>query len=261
MNSSRYTKAYFDSSLFDQDYEAVAAAIMTAYHPKTVLDVGCGPGKLSQALAKRGAKVVAIDGYASPDFTGYTVTFHRCDLNSSASLGKIEVEHPTPFDLAVCLEVAEHLEPPASDTLVKFLCKNAAVVVFSAAVPGQGGEGHINCQPRQVWHERFITQGFCLNHIVRPHLTEKPDVPAWYRYNILDYIDGRHSDHGTASESRIVRSLITTESSLASEYYGLCEIQSGLNAKLSYFPVRLYLSSRRFAKTLLTVIKRALLRG
>jgi hypothetical protein len=36
-------------------------------------------------------------------------------------------------------------------------------VIFSAAHPGQGGSGHINCQPKEYWRKRFANNYFEYN--------------------------------------------------------------------------------------------------
>jgi hypothetical protein len=48
------------------------------------------------------------------------------------------------FDLAISLEVAEHLPEGSAGALVSTLIEAAPVVVFSAAIKGQSGTNHIN---------------------------------------------------------------------------------------------------------------------
>ena len=64
------------------------------------------------------------------------------------------------FDVAYCFEVAEHLPAQFGDRLVEFITAKAANVVFTAAAPGQIGLGHINCQPKEYWIERFESSDF-----------------------------------------------------------------------------------------------------
>ena len=144
MKDTPYNAGYFESHFFQQDYRTIARSILDVYQPKTVAELGCGNGKLSRELATLGVEVFAVDGFSCPDFAGLPVVFQRVDLNNTDELESCFAGRR--FDLAICLEVAEHLESENSEGLIRCLTEVASVIVFSAAVPGQGGSGHINCQ-------------------------------------------------------------------------------------------------------------------
>ena len=56
-------------------------------------------------------------------------------------------------------------------------------LVFSAARPGQGGTGHINCLPSKTWAEEFIMRGLTANDIYTTRL-----ALIWSRiFSPLDY--------------------------------------------------------------------------
>jgi 2-polyprenyl-3-methyl-5-hydroxy-6-metoxy-1,4-benzoquinol methylase len=55
------------------------------------------------------------------------------------------------FDLVVSLEVAEHLPASAADQFVNTLVKHGKKILFSAAIPGQGGQDHLNEQWPDYW--------------------------------------------------------------------------------------------------------------
>jgi SAM-dependent methyltransferase len=243
-----YSQEYFDSGIFTQNYGAMAEVILAGYPARTVLDVGCGPAHLSKALAARGGAVTALDGHSRPDVSGTAIVFHACDLNSSADLQRVAAGFKGAFDIAICLEVAEHLQPERSDELIAFLCAQAPVVVFSAGIPGQGGNGHINCQAREAWHDRFSRHGFQLAHRLRPRLQEESSIAPWYRYNLLDYVRGAPRP---PEQEALVRSLVATESCVTSDYYRQGDEITRLNALLSYAPVRAYLRLRTLAKRVL----------
>ena len=89
------------------------------------------------------------------------------------------------FDLAVCLEVVEHLDADAGDRVLADLCRCAPSVLFSAAVPGQGGIGHVNEQWPGYWVERFARHGFQCSGALRWTFWENDAVERWYRQNLL----------------------------------------------------------------------------
>lgn len=92
------------------------------------------------------------------------------------------------FKLCVSLEVGEHLPKNAAPILVKTLIDHADVVLFSAAIPGQGGESHINEQPLTFWSAEFANHGYLPLDVIRPRLVGKKEVAPWYRYNSILYV-------------------------------------------------------------------------
>jgi hypothetical protein len=107
------------------------------------------------------------------------------------------------FDLAVCLEVAEHLPESAADGLVDLLSSAAPVVLFSAAIPGQEGEDHINEQWPTYWATKFADRGFESVDVLRPLLWEDQRVDWYYRQNMMLYVRSDASDQLTIPEGLI----------------------------------------------------------
>lgn len=111
-----------------------------------IIDVGCGPGIYVQALRELGHDVIGID----PD--------KRCPETIKSMF-----DEEGKYDLAICLEVAEHIDESLSDKVVEKLTELAPTIIFSAAVPGQGGHGHINCQPKEYWENKFGKLNFVVD--------------------------------------------------------------------------------------------------
>lgn len=212
-----YDENFFNSKYFQTDYGTIARTIFNLYHPKTVADFGCGPGHLTRELVKLGVNVTAIDGFSQPDFSNLNVEFHTVNLNDSSAIANIFTNRI--LDMAICLEVAEHLNQSVSSELVYWLTKVAPVVVFSAAVLGQGGVGHINLQPRDFWHRQFTRHSFLCADRIREQLRLVPSIAPWYRYNILDYV---HTHHPLVPQAEdVIQRLIASESAVTSAYFGL----------------------------------------
>jgi len=149
----------------------------------TVVDVGCGEGAWAAAFARRGAKVTGLDG----DY----VEKERLLIDGEDFI-PTDLALPIPgwhdgdaADLAVSLEVAEHLPPERAASFIADLCALAPIVLFSAAIPGQGGHHHINEQWPQYWAELFQKQGYTVTGALRWQIWNDPRVENWYRQNLL----------------------------------------------------------------------------
>lgn len=148
---------------------------------KTVVDFGCGRGDWLKAARDQGAReVLGLDSYAL-DFEAQHLDFpiRHVDLTQPVRLEQR-------FDLALCMEVGEHLEARYAETLVASLVKAAPVVVFSAAVPGQGGVRHVNEQPPAYWHGLFSQHRYAC-YDFRQEIWNDLNIEPWYRMGVLVY--------------------------------------------------------------------------
>jgi SAM-dependent methyltransferase len=183
------------ASIFEQlDYEdwlrgstesaGVAVPLILEKIPaRSVVDVGCGLGAWLAVFREHG--VEDLLGYDGPwvDRSRLLVTpgeFRAADLQEP-----LEAERR--FDLAVCLEVAHLLEPEHARRLVDSLASLSDVVLFSAAIPGQGGFHHVNEQWPSYWAGLFGSRGYVATDPFRAALWEQPDVKWWFAQNIVCY--------------------------------------------------------------------------
>jgi hypothetical protein len=95
------------------------------------------------------------------------------------------VRSPQRYDLAICLEVAEHLAPELTDGLVSSLAELSDCVLFSAAIPFQGGRRHVNEQWQHYWVEKFRASGYGVHDFIRPRIWTDSHIPLPYKQNIL----------------------------------------------------------------------------
>lgn len=156
--------------------------------PHSVVDVGCGDGSWLLAFSRRGIEdIVGIDGpWIAPRLLKIpSDRFRRMRLNEPVRLDRR-------FDLAVSLEVAEHLPQDRAGAFVSELCALAPCVLFSAAIPGQGGEGHVNEQWPRYWAEHFRSCGYLAVDHFRFMIWNDPNVAWWYRQNLLLFCDATH---------------------------------------------------------------------
>lgn len=151
----------------------------------SVVDVGCGSGLWLQRCQVEGATdILGMDG-PWVDVSSLAVPL--------SSFRVTELRDPPPaarsFDLVISLEVAEHLPPTSADRFVRFLTSLGHAVAFSAAIPGQGGQDHLNEQWPTYWAERFEAQGFVGFDVVRPAIWTDDRVEPWYRQNLIVFVD------------------------------------------------------------------------
>jgi SAM-dependent methyltransferase len=149
--------------------------------PASLLDVGCGPGAWLRAAMDLGIQdAVGVDGL---DLEAHRLFVPKSviqvhDLERPFDLGRM-------FDLALCLEVAEHLSTEAADGLVRSITSHANLVLFGAACPGQPGQHHINCQWPAYWQSRFNEAGFACNDAARWQIWDDERIEPWYRQNMF----------------------------------------------------------------------------
>lgn len=120
-----------------------------------IIDVGCGPAIYVNALRDAGHEVVGID----PDPRCPEIVMSMFDAKGR-------------YDLALCLEVAEHIDESLADDVVKTLTELAPVIIFSAALPNQGGHGHINCQPKEYWEHKFGKLNYVVDRDATQHFID-----------------------------------------------------------------------------------------
>ena len=181
-----YTQDYFKlqgkSSLLSA--EEIIPIILKMVKPKSVVDVGCGVGAWLSVFQKNGIKdIFGIDGeyvdvkmllIPENKFLGF-------DLSRSLQINSI-------FDLVISLEVAEHIAPQKANTFVESLTRLGPVIIFSAAIPSQSGEGHVNEQWPVYWEGKFKRRGYVQIDCIRNKIWQNDKVDWWYAQNTFVYV-------------------------------------------------------------------------
>lgn len=177
--------ASFHARIGERSYQAARIVlpllIETGVPFGSVTDVGGGRGSWSLAAQELGAtSVTLIDG----DYVDQATLaipperFLARDLTQRTTV-------PTRSDLVICVEVAEHLPPPRAASFIEDICAISDNVLFSAALPFQGGDGHINEMWPEYWANLFARQGFDAYDFIRPAIWTDQRVDWWYRQNML----------------------------------------------------------------------------
>lgn len=163
--------------------------------PGSVVDFGCGPGTFLNVFKKIGIKnVLGLDGphvVNEAEKGRWELFIQKNEILSidfekeiSSENSKIFSELGT-FDLAVCLEVAEHLLPSSAEKLVQTITSTSKLILWSAAIPGQTGENHFNEQWPEYWQALFEKHGYVFLDPFRLKLWNDRRVEWWYRQNLF----------------------------------------------------------------------------
>jgi predicted transcriptional regulator YdeE len=181
-----YEKSMYDSRDATTRYSAeeiISKYIEEFGEVNSAIDVGCGVGTFLSVIKEKGcSSIKGIDGpWVDPKLLQIDKSYFEArDLS-----GKLTAEQK--FDLAICLEVAEHVPESNADELIRFLCESGKYVLFSAAIPGQGGENHVNEQWQEYWREKFRANGYEARDSIREKIWNNSRIPYWYSQNLLVY--------------------------------------------------------------------------
>lgn len=164
--------------------EAIVPFIIKLINPKSVVDVGCGIGTWLSVFKKNGvSEIVGLDGswVNKGSLMIDEKRFIQADLKEPILLNK-------KFDLGVSLEVAEHLPKDCASQFVRSLVSLSNMVLFSAAIPFQGGTNHINEQWQEYWVKLFEAEGFTVIDCIRRRFWKDERVAFFYAQNMLLFV-------------------------------------------------------------------------
>lgn len=151
---------------------------------RSAIDIGCGVGTWLSVLKERGVpEIRGLDGpWVEQDLLEIPNTdFQQADFAKTMAVDKR-------FDLAISLEVAEHVPEMLAGSFIDLLASASDFVLFSAAIPFQGGSGHVNEQWPDYWAELFAARGFVTLDFLRNTIWNDAKIPFWYRQNILLFV-------------------------------------------------------------------------
>lgn len=185
-SSDLYTREFYEykKGWTHRSADTITSVLLEHFTPQSVVDVGCGTGTWLAAFRNHGiSDVLGVDG----DYVEESMleipreNFLPFDLSKPLQLER-------GFDLAISLEVAEHLDEAHADNFIDSLTDLAPIVLFSGAIPHQGGVNHVNEQWQDYWADKFKLKDYIPIDAIRKFTWSNNDVAAHYAQNIILYV-------------------------------------------------------------------------
>ena len=186
-----YDERFFDGQIAAslRSAKTILGLLFDSYQPRSVIDVGCGRGAWLAVAGALGAQTLAgVDGdWVYPaQLLSDRIEFRAVDMEQDFDPG-------ARYDLAISVEVAEHLSEARARPFVEILCRASDVVLFGAAIKHQGGTNHINEQFQSYWVRIFESQDYESFDVIRPSVWNDDDVEWWYRQNTFLFVNRQAS--------------------------------------------------------------------
>ena len=176
-----YDKKFFSDIYYGSINSAneIIPKVLEIFSVDSAIDFGCGTGAWLSVLKEHGCStVLGLDSSTDSHEMLDESNFELIDLSK-------EYKPKIKYDLAISLEVAEHVEEQYSGIFVSNLVNSSDNIMWSAAIPNQGGVGHVNEKWPSFWVEKFANYGYSCNGSFRYQFWFNEKVEPWYRQNLL----------------------------------------------------------------------------
>jgi SAM-dependent methyltransferase len=203
MSSEHYSRNFYERlrTGATRSAEVMVPLLLQLFPARRVVDIGCGDGSWLAVFRKLGvADILGVDGeYVDRSLLQIPQDcFRALDLTKPFRLERV-------FDLAISLEVAEHLPPDCAPAFVEGLTRLAPAVLFSAAIPFQGGDHHVNEQWPDVWASLFRQYDYLPVDFIRKRIWQNEAVEWWYAQNTLLFAKANLIESNTALKAELER--------------------------------------------------------
>jgi len=227
---TNYDKKYYSKRHYwtENSVLAITSCIFEIYKPDSVLDLGCANGSWLSTIKKEHK----IDDIWGVD--GHWVDENKL-LFPKSKFTKFNLEEVylpnRRFDLVISMEVAEHLDQKCADNFVTSLTNAGDIILFSAAIPLQGGINHYNEQPQSYWNTKFEQNGFATIDFIRPRIWDLENVRTDYKQNTFLYIHRQKLDDfkSPLSQFKNIKNETISDVVHPELFYRKLKIESDLN--------------------------------
>ncbi len=180
-----YKEEFFkNDQLRSHSAQVIVPLILEFIQPSSVIDIGCATGEWLAVFNQYGIKnILGVDGsYVNKMLLKIPEdNFVVFDLEKPLTLSQ-------EYDLVISLEVAEHLPQKCAQEFINSLTNLGPIILFSAAIPFQGGTNHLNEQWQDYWMEYFNREGFLPVDCLRKRIWQYKDIAIHYKQNMLFYV-------------------------------------------------------------------------
>lgn len=195
----QYTENFYEMIRDDSEKSArtIVKLVLELTQCKRVIDVGCGDGAWLKVFKENGIQdILGVDGdYVNPNILAIPKEqFFPFDLTKPLRLDR-------QFDLVVSLEVAEHLPPESAEAFIDSLTSLGPVILFSAAIPHQPGDYHINTQWLDYWVKLFQKRDYVAIDCIRPKIWNNKNVAYYFAQNILFFVETSYLEKNSLLKS------------------------------------------------------------
>jgi SAM-dependent methyltransferase len=168
--------------------ERILPVVLSVVDATSMIDVGCGPGAWLEVARHLGIReLTGVEGEWASEWLGDERAAGR-DFELVLVNLEDELRLPARFDLAICIEVVEHISAARGASFVADLCRCAPHVLLAAAIPGQRGPNHVNTQWPSHWARHFADHGYRPLDVVRPRIWGDDDLLVHYRQNPILFV-------------------------------------------------------------------------
>ena len=174
----------------------IAPFVVDIVKPRNIIDFGCGAGSWLKAFAECDG-VKEIQGLEFGDIEHSTLFIDQEKIKKFDLTRRYN--SPQRYDLAISLEVAEHVAEEFAPTIVNSLVSASDIVLFSAAIPNQAGRNHVNLQFPSYWAKLFAKHNYLVLDLIRPNFWNNTDIEVWYRQNMLLFVSEKALRSGAIS--------------------------------------------------------------
>lgn len=149
------------------------------------VDIGCGPAFYSAFIERHNKNAIVYACDANPLNEISFTDIAKIDISKKDYIADYYV-HTPPFDIALCLEVGEHIEPEHEATVLDNIANSATKkIIMSWAIPGQGGFGHVNCRENDYIIAQMEARGWKHNPEESDFLRARCSGCDWFKNTIM----------------------------------------------------------------------------